>query len=166
MEVIFGNQTIELKGNEKNIGDQVNDFTVMNNDLQPVKLSDFKDSPYLLISVVPSLDTGVCDYQTKTVNKALNDIDNLKVITISNDLPFAQKRWCGNEGMENVLTLSDYKDLSFAHEFGTLLEPVRLQARAIFVLDPDRKVIYREIVENVSNHPAYDALIKFIEGLK
>lgn len=165
MDILFGKQKITLQGNPKSVGDQVQDFSLINNDLAPVKLSDFNE-PYLLFNVVPSLDTGVCDMQTKTVNKALNDLHHLKVITVSNDLPFAQKRWCGNDGMANVLTLSDYKDLEFAQEFGTLIAPFRLQARAVFVLDSDRRVIYKEIVENVSNHPSYDALINFIESLK
>ncbi len=166
MEVMFGNQAVRLKGNTKNVGDKVEDFTVINNDLKDVKLSDFKDVPYLLISAVPSLDTGTCDYQTKTFNKALNDMKHIKVLTISNDLPFAQKRWCGNVDLKDVITLSDHRDLSFAHAFGTLIEAFRLQARAVFILDQERKVIYSEYVQNVSEHPSYDKIIKKVETLK
>ena len=166
MEVMFGNQAVRLKGKTKSVGDIAEDFTVVGNDLKDVKLSDFKDVPYLLISVVPSLDTGVCDVQTKTFNKALNDMKHIKVMTISNDLPFAQKRWCGNVDMKDVITLSDHKDLDFALKFGVLIEAYRLHARAVFILDPSRKIIYLEYVPKVSDHPAYDAIVKYIETLK
>lgn len=151
-----------IKGNEVKVGDAAPDFTVLNNDLEPVSLQDFAGKKKL-ISVVPSLDTSVCSKQTRTFNEEASAVDNAVIITISNDLPFAQKRWCATEGIENAITLSDHKDLSFGENYGTIMEELRLLARSVFVVDEDNKVTYVEYVSEGTNEPDYH---KAIEALK
>lgn len=160
----FGGTKVTLVGQTKKVGDQAPDFTAMNTKLEWVKLSDFK-SRYIVLSVVPSLDTSVCSLQTRTVNSELASCDDLVVLTISNDTPFAQKRWCGNEGLDNIITLSDNIKLDFAHKYGTLMEELRLQSRAVFVLNQERQVIYVEYLEEMSQHPNYEKLVSFVKEL-
>lgn len=160
----FGGHPVTLVGDTKKVGDLAPDFKALKTNLDWVHLSDY-NKPYIVISVVPSLDTSVCSMQTRTVNNELSSRDDLVVLTISNDTPFAQARWCGNEGLENVITLSDNVLLDFAHKFGTDMKELRLQSRAVFVLDPKRKVIYAEYLEEMSNHPNYDKLVDFVKAL-
>ncbi len=160
----FKGKPVTLLGQTKQVGDTAPDFHVLNNKSETVNLSDYK-SNYIIINVVPSLETTVCDMQTRTVNKELTDRDDVTILTISNDLPGAQARWCGNAGLPNVITLSDYIDLDFANKFGTNMKENRLQARSIFVLDKERKVIYLEYVEEMTNHLDYDQLIGFVKQL-
>ena len=164
MDVVFGNQTITLQGACVKLGQIAENFHAIDNDFSEKKLTDYK-TDYIVLSVVPSLDTGVCDYQTKTFNESLSEFKKVTVLTISNDLPFAQKRWCANSGLKNVVTLSDHKYLDFAMKYGTLLEPPRLQTRAVFVLDKDRKIVYKEYVDNVSDHPSYEEVTKLLTEL-
>ncbi len=164
MEVVFGKEKIALKGNEIKLGDKADNFTVLDNNLQEKTLDDYP-SKFIVISVVPSIDTNVCEYQTKMFNKKLADFKKVTVLTISNDLPFAQKRWCGNAGLDSIITLSDYRDLDFAMKYGTLIENHRLQTRAVFVLDENRTIIYKEYVSNVSEHPSYEEVVKLIEEM-
>ncbi len=160
----MGNKPITVLGETKKVGDQAPDFKALNTKGEWVKLSDFKQK-YVVLSVVPSLDTSVCSIQTKTVNSELTSRDDLVVITISNDLPMAQARWCGNEGLDHVVTLSDHVDLDFAHKYGTYMKEVRLQARSVFVLDEKRHVVYVEYLDEMSHHPNYDKLIDFVKHL-
>ncbi len=160
----FGGHPVTLIGETKKVGDQAPDFKVMKTDLDWVHLSDYKQ-PYVVLSVVPSLDTSVCSMQTRTVNSELASRDDLVVLTISNDTPFAQARWCGNEGLDNIITLSDNVLLDFAHKYGTDMKEFRFQSRAIFVLNQQRKVIYVEYLDEMSNHPNYDKLVDFVQGL-
>ena len=162
MNVKFAGQDVQLSGHGVKLGEIAPNFTVVGNDFKNVSLSDFKDE-IIILSVVPSIDTGVCDYQTKTFNEKTQKFKKVKVLTISNDLPFAQKRWCANNNLSHVITLSDHKDLAFALKYGTLIESHRLQARAVFVLDKDRRVIYKEIVPVVSDHPSYEDVIELLE---
>ena len=110
--ITFKNNPVTLLGNEVSVGDQAPDFTVLANDLSPVTLADTKGK-VRIISVVPSIDTGVCDAQTRRFNEDASTIENTEVLTVSMDLPFAQKRWCASNGLENVKTLSDHRDASF-----------------------------------------------------
>lgn len=160
----FKNKPITVLGTVLKVGDKAPDFSVVGNDLEKVTLGDFKEK-YVVINVVPSLDTTVCDLQTITVNEELAKFENLKVITMSNDLPFAQARWCGNKGLDNVITLSDYQNYDFAMKYGTLIDELKLQARSIFVLDEERKVIYVEYADEMAKHLNYDSLLSFIETL-
>lgn len=159
MNVTFSGNKLTLKGTSVSVGDTAKNFTALANDLSPKSLNDFEG--YKVISVVPSLDTSVCDAQTRRFNQDLSDKD-VTVLTISNDLPFAQARWCGASGLDNVITLSDHKDLDFALKYGCLVEELRLLTRAVFVLDGDNKVVYVEYLDEITNHPNYDAVIDFV----
>ena len=118
----------------------------------------------LFRSVVPSLDTGVCDFQTRNINEKLTSFHNVDFITVSNDLPFAQKRWCGMAGLE-ITTLSDYQTNQFGLDYGLLIDGLKLLARAVIVLDKNHKVVYKEYLNEMTNHPNYDALIDFLNTL-
>lgn len=164
MVVTFSNQPVELSGSIVSVGDIAPNFKAIDPTFKEVSLKDFKED-YLVLSSVPSLDTRVCDYQTKTFNESIGKLKKVKVITLSNDLPFAQRRWCAASGLDHVITLSDYIHLDFALKYGLLLEPFRLLARAVFILDKDRKIIYKEIVSNVSNHPSYEEVVSILDSL-
>ncbi|WP_163101226.1 thiol peroxidase [Peribacillus alkalitolerans] len=163
--ITFKQNPVTLLGNEVKVGDQAPDFTVLANDMSPVTLADSKGS-VRLISVVPSLDTGVCDAQTRRFNEAASQLDNVKILTISVDLPMAQKRWCAAAGIENVQTLSDHRDLSFGEAYGVHIKELRLLARAIFVVDSNDKVTYVEYVSEGTNHPNYEAAIEAAKAAK
>ncbi len=157
--ITFKNNPVTLLGNEVNVGDQAPDFTVLANDLSPVSLADSKGK-VRLISVVPSIDTGVCDAQTRRFNEDASKLENVEILTISMDLPFAQKRWCASNGLENVQTLSDHRDASFGEAYGVLIKELRLLARSVFVVDSTNKVTYVEYVSEATNHPNYEAAIE------
>jgi thioredoxin-dependent peroxiredoxin len=161
----FGGNPVTLVGNQVKVGDTVSNFTVLANDLSVVNFDQYNNFAYRVISVVPSLDTGVCDQQTRKINQELAALKDVVVLTISNDLPFAQARWCGSAGLDNVITLSDHKDLDFADKFGTLVQEFRLQTRATFVVDQNNKVLYAEYLDELTNHPNYDALLSFVKNL-
>lgn len=160
----FKGKPVTLIGDTKKVGDSAPDFKVLNNKNEYVNLTDYK-TKYIILNVVPSLDTTVCDRQTRTVNQELSEVENLTVLTISNDLPFAQARWCGNAGLDNVITLSDYIELDFANKYGTYIKELRLQARSVFVLDANRKIIYTEYVDEMSSHLDFDKLLSFVKNL-
>ncbi len=157
--VTFKQKPVTLLGNEVKVGDTAPDFKVLANDMSPVTLQDTKGS-VRLISVVPSVDTGVCDEQTRRFNKEASKLDNVKVLTVSVDLPMAQKRWCAAAGVENLQTLSDHRDLSFGKAYGVAIEELRLLTRSVFVVDSNDKVTYVEYVNEATNHPDYEAAIE------
>ncbi|WLR56063.1 thiol peroxidase [Mesobacillus subterraneus] len=157
--VTFKGNPVTLLGNEVKVGDQAPDFKVLANDLSEVTLQDSKGQ-VRLISVVPSLDTGVCDAQTRRFNEETANVDNVKILTVSVDLPFAQKRWCGAAGIDKVQTLSDHRELSFGEAYGVGIKELRLLARAVFVVDSNDKVTYVEYVSEATDHPNYEAAIE------
>ncbi len=159
MGVTFKEKPVTLAGKQVKAGDQAPDFKVLANDMSEVTLADSKGF-VRLISAVPSVDTGVCDAQTRRFNEEASKLDNVKILTVSVDLPFAQKRWCAAAGVENVQTLSDHRDLSFGQAYGVAIEELRLLARAVFVVDSSDKVTYVEYVDEVTNHPNYEAAIE------
>ncbi|WP_077214245.1 thiol peroxidase [Bacillus dakarensis] len=163
--VTFKGNPVTLLGSEVKVGDKAPNFTVLANDLSPVTLEDSKGQ-VRLISVVPSLDTGVCDAQTRRFNEEAAKLDNVKILTVSVDLPFAQKRWCGAAGIENVQTLSDHRDLSFGEAFGVAMKELRLLARAVFVVDSNDTVTYAEYVSEGTDHPNYEAAIEAAKAAK
>jgi len=163
--VTFAGNPVTLIGNEVKVGEKAPNFTVLANDLSAVTLDDSKGS-VRLISVVPSLDTGVCDAQTRRFNEEASKLDNVKILTVSVDLPFAQKRWCGAAGIENVQTLSDHRDLSFGEAFGVAIQELRLLARSVFVVDSNDTVVYAEYVSEVTNHPNYEAALEAAKQAK
>lgn len=157
-EITFKNDPITLSGQQVKEGDIAPDFTVLDNSLNQITLEDYKGKKKL-ISVGPSIDTGVCDQQTRKFNEEASQEDGV-VLTISVDLPFAQKRWCASNGLENVVTLSDHRDLSFGENFGVVMEELRLLARSVFVLDESNKIVYKEIVSEGTNFPDFDAALE------
>ncbi|QGQ45377.1 thiol peroxidase [Metabacillus sediminilitoris] len=165
MAITFKNKPVSLQGNEVKVGDIAPNFTVLANDLSSITLADSKGK-VRLISVVPSLDTEVCDTQTRRFNEDAANISQVEVLTISVDLPFAQNRWCGSNGLENVKTLSDHRDLSFGEAYGVHIKELRLLARAVFVIDSSDRVTYVEYVNEVTNHPDYHAAIEAAKAAK
>lgn len=163
--ITFKHNPVTLIGNEVKIGDTAPDFTVLANDMSEVTLSSSKGK-VRLFSVIPSIDTGVCDAQTRKFNEEASKLDNVEVITVSADLPFAQRRWCASSGLENVTTVSDHKEVSFGEAYGVLMKELRLLARAIFVVDSNDKITYVEYVSEGSNHPNYEAAIDAIKTAK
>lgn len=161
--VTFQDNPVTLVGKEVSVGDEAKDFVVLSNDLTEVSLDDYEGA-VKLISVVPSLDTGVCAEQTRRFNEEAANLDNVHVLTISMDLPFAQGRWCGAEGIDHVTTLSDHRNADFGEKYGVLIEELRLLARSIFVLDANNKVTYVEYVNEVTNHPNYNAAIEAVKA--
>ncbi|SFS78081.1 thiol peroxidase [Marininema halotolerans] len=158
--ITFKGNPVTLLGSELKVGDKAPEFTVLANDLSPVTLADTAKS-VRIISVVPSLDTGVCDAQTRRFNEEAAALgDNAKVLTLSVDLPFAQKRWCGAAGIDRVQTLSDHRDLSFGIAFGVAIKELRLLARAVFVVDAEDKIVHAEIVPEATDHPNYEAAVE------
>jgi thiol peroxidase len=163
--VTFINNPVTLVGTEVKVGDKAPDFTVLSNDLKPVSLNDSKGT-VRIISVVPSLDTGVCDQQTRKFNVDASALENVNVLTISVDLPFAQKRWCAASGLDNVQTLSDHRDLSFGEAYGVVMQELRLLARSVFVVDSSDEVVYVEYVSEGTNHPNYEAALEAAKAAK
>ncbi len=157
--VTFLGNPLTLLGPALTEGDVAPDFQVLDNDLQPKTLADYKGK-VLILSVVPSLDTPVCDLQTRWFNKEAVSLGNdVRVLTLSMDLPFAQKRWCGAAGVENVVTLSDHRDASFGQGYGTLIKELRLLTRAVFVVDQPGVVRYIQMVKEVTHEPDYEAVL-------
>ncbi|MBP2077329.1 thiol peroxidase [Oceanobacillus polygoni] len=159
VNVTFKQEPVTLIGTEVKVGDKAPDFKVLSNDLKEVTLKDYSGK-VKLISVVPSIDTGVCSEQTRRFNEEADKLDNVVVLTISMDLPFAQSRWCAANGIKKVDTLSDHRDADFGEKYGVLIEELRLLARAIFVVDSNDDVRHVEYVEEVSTHPDYEAALK------
>ena len=163
--VTFQGAPLILVGPELKVGQRAPDFEVLGNDLSPVAFSSF-GGRVVIISSVPSLDTSVCDIQTRKFNEQACALgDDVVVLTISMDLPFAQARWCGAAGVENVVTLSDHRDAGFANSFGLLIKELRLLARAVFVIDKDGVVRYVQVVPEMTSEPDYDAAIDIVRGL-
>lgn len=155
---------LTLIGPELKVGDSAPDFEVVDVNLQPVHLSDTGNS-VRIFSVVPSLDTPVCSIQTQKFNQEAPKLDNVEVVTISMDLPFAQKRWAAAENADNVKMLSDHRNGSFGEAYGTLVKDVRIESRAIFVVGPDNKIHHAEYVKEIADEPNYDLAIEAAKKL-
>jgi len=159
-QITIEGNPLTLIGNEVKLGEPAPDFEALDNNLSPVKLSSFKGKVCIICSV-PSLDTSVCDIETRRFNKEAGQLgSDVVVLTISMDLPFAQKRWCGAAGIKNVQTLSDHREAAFGAAYGVLIKELRLLARAVFVVDKDGVVRYIEIVDELTNQPNYEAALK------
>ena len=154
---------LTLIGPELKPGDAAPDFTVTDNNLKPVTLKD-TGSSVRIISVVPSLDTPVCDAQTKRFNEEAAKLPDVEILTVSMDLPFAQKRWCGAFGVDKVKMLSDHRDASFGSNYGTLIKDMRIESRAIFVIDQKNKIRHAEYVKEVADFPNYEAALAAAKG--
>ena len=159
-----GNPMTLLAKNELKVGDQAPDATLVAGDLSEVKISSFKGKK-LIISVVPSLDTGICDLQTKRLNKEAAHLTDTIVLTVSMDLPFAQKRWCGATNSTSIQTVSDYRYASFGEAYGVLIKGLRLLARAIYVVDTTGKIRYIQLVKEVTTEPNYEEVLKAVKSI-
>ncbi|MBU2497785.1 MAG: thiol peroxidase [Proteobacteria bacterium] len=156
---------LTLLGPQLKVGDKAPDFEVIDNDLAPVKFSSFRGK-VCIISSVPSLDTPVCDMETRRFNEEAGKLgEDVVILTISMDLPFAQKRWCGAAGVEKVRTLSDHRDASFGTAYGTLIKGLRLLARAVFVVDRQGVIQYVEMVKELTQEPDYEAVLGAVHKL-
>jgi thiol peroxidase len=150
---------LTLVGPELKAGDAAPDFQVVDSGLQPVDLAKTGHS-VRIFSVVPSLDTPVCDAQTKRFEQAAGTLNGVDIFTVSMDLPFAQKRWCSSFGVDKVKMLSDHKTGSFGENYGTLIKELRIESRAIFVIDKENKLKHVEYVKEVADHPNYEAALE------
>lgn len=156
---------LTLAGWTVNVGDHAPDFVLLDNDLQEKKLSDYKGK-VRIISAVPSLDTPVCELQTRRFNQAAAGLgEDVVILTVSMDLPFAQKRWCAATGVDRVVTLSDHRDATFGWAYGVLIEDLRLLARSVFIVDREGVVRYVQLVDEVTDEPDYDTVLKAVTEL-
>jgi thiol peroxidase len=157
--VTFKGKPMTVIGSLLKPGDKAPGFRLVANDLSEVTLAD-SAGKVRLISVVPSLDTSICDLQTRRLNQeAAGFGQDVVVLTVSVDLPYAQRRWCGAAGVDRVQTLSDHRDMSFGDAYGTHIKELRLEQRAIFVVDREGVIRYAEYVPEVAQHPDYDAAL-------
>lgn len=156
---------LTLTGTQPQLGDKAADFEVVANDLSIVRFSSFRGKVCIILSV-PSLDTSVCDLMTRKFNEEAGKLgDKVVVITVSMDLPFAQKRWCGAAGIKNVMTFSDYRIADFGNRYGVLIKELRLLARAVFVADKDGVLRYSQIVSELTHEPDYQGALDAVKQL-
>ena len=155
---------LTLIGPELKAGDKAPDFDAVTDGLQAVNLEG-TGHDVRIFSVVPSLDTPVCDAQTKRFNEEAAKLPGVQIFTVSMDLPFAQKRWCGAYGVDKVKMLSDHRTGSFGEKYGTMIKDLRIESRAIFVLDRDNTLKHVEYVKEVAEHPNYDAALNTARSL-
>ncbi len=153
-----------LVGPELKAGDPAPDFQAVDDSLQPVNLAGTGPG-VRIFSVVPSLDTPVCDAQTKRFNEEAGRLPDVSIYTVSMDLPFAQKRWCGAFGVDNVKMISDHRDGSFGEHYGTLIKDLRILSRAIFVVDKNNRIQHVEYVKEVADHPNYESALTVAKKL-
>ena len=163
--ITFKGEPVELSGNPPQVGDQAPAFDLVNTKMESVKLSD-SDGKIRVISIIPSIDTGVCEAQTRRFNKALDEMpDNVVGITISEDTPFAQSRWCGAEGVSKMEMLSDFKGNTFGQDYGLYMPSMGLLARSVYIIDGDGKVQYFQLVPEMSEEPNYDEVLDKVKEL-
>jgi len=157
--ITFKGTPLTLLGNEMKVGDAAPDCELLGNDLSPVRVSSYLGKVCILSSV-PSLDTPVCDMETRRFNQEAGGLgDDVAILTISMDLPFAQARWCGAAGVDKVLTLSDHRDAAFGEAYGVLIKELRLLARAVFVADRKGVIQYIQLVKEMTEEPDYESVL-------
>ncbi len=162
--VTFKGNPMTLTGSgELAEGQPAPEFTLIGTDMQPKSLADYRGKTVVL-STVPSLDTSVCDTQTRRFNAEAADLgDDVVILTVSNDLPMAQKRWCGAAEVDNIVTLSDYMDHSFQDAWGLRIKELGLIARSVTVIDADGKIVYHQLVPEVAQEPDYDTALAAVK---
>ena len=164
--VTMGGKPVTLLGSDLKVGDAAPDFTAVGNDMKPVRLSQFKGK-VVIIAAVPSLDTPTCDLETRRFNAEAAKLGpDVVILTVSMDLPFAQKRWCGAAGVDRVITVSDHRDASFGTAYGVLVKDLRLLARAVFVVDRQSVIRYIQLVKDVGTEPDYAPVLQAVKGLQ
>ena len=157
---------LTLLGNEVNLGERAPDFIALDPNLTPIKLSSYRGK-ICVISSVPSLDTPVCDTETRKFNEEAGKLgDKIQILTISMDLPFAQKRWCGAAGVSKIQTLSDHRDAQFGLAYGVLIKELRLLARAVFLVDQKGDLRYTQLVKEITNEPNYEEIWSELKKLQ
>lgn len=163
-KITFKGNPVSTGGDLPGVGSQAPDFSLVKTDLSELKLSDLKGKNVVL-NIFPSIDTGVCAASVRRFNKEAGSLNNTTVLCISADLPFAAGRFCGAEGLENVVTLSTFRDSSFADKYGVLMTdgPLKgLSARAVVIVNPEGKVVYNELVPEIAQEPDYESAINSI----
>lgn len=165
MQVTFGGKKLNLYGEVVKVSDKAPDFKAVNNDLSPFDSKE-NQGKVVVYSVVPSIDTGVCSLQARTFNEEAEKLgDDVIVITVSCDLPFAQKRFCAQEGIKNSISISDYKDHDFGKKYGFLIEDLALLSRGVVIVDKNGKIAYTEYVKEVSNEVNFEAALDAVKAL-
>ena len=163
--VTMRGKPLTLVGNEVKIGQMAPDFVVIDNNLNPVVFLSYRGKICIISSVI-SLDTPVCDTQTRKFSEEASRLGpNVMILTISMDLPFAQKRWCGAAGVNRLQTLSDHRDASFGMAYGVLIKELRLLARAVFLVDQKGVLQYKELVQEVTSEPDYNGILNQLKRL-
>ena len=163
--VTFAGNPVTLTGNEIKVGDKAPDFTGINQSLEAVSLSSFSGKT-VVIAIYPSIDTGICQKQNRKFNELASQMDDVVVLSVSLDLPFAQKRFCAAEGLDSIVTLSDHREREFGNKYGYLIKELALLARGTVIVDKDGIVQLVEIVPEITTEPDYDAALKVIESIK
>jgi len=164
-EVTMKGNPVTLLGAIPKVGDRAPDAQLVANDLKTVSLSSFRGK-ICIISAVPSLDTPTCDMETRKFNTMAVDLSaDVHILTVSTDLPFAQKRWCGAAGVDKVVTLSDHRSVAFGEAYGVLIKDLRLLARAVFVVDREGVLRHIELVKEIATEPDYDAILAAVKKL-
>lgn len=165
MQVTFGGKKLNLYGQVVKVSDKAPDFKAVNNDLSSFDSKE-NQGKVVVYSVVPSIDTGVCSLQARTFNEEAEKLgDDVIVITVSCDLPFAQKRFCAQEGIKNSISISDYKDHDFGKKYGFLIEDLALLSRGVVIVDKNGKIAYTEYVKEVTNEVNFDAALDAVKAL-
>ena len=164
VKITFAGNPLTLLGNEIKVGDAAPDFNAVGQGLSPVKLSDFAGK-VVVIAVYPSVDTSVCAAQNRRFNAEANNLNDVVVLSVSCDLPFAQSRFCAAEGLDNIKTISDHKDLEFGQKYGFWIKELRLLARGTVVIDKKGEVKYVEYVPEVTHEPDYEAAMNVVKNL-
>lgn len=162
--VTFAGNPVSLLGDLPQVGEKAKDFSLIAQDLSAKTLADF-EGKVKVIAIYPSVDTGVCAAQNRKINSQFNELDDVVVLSVSRDLPFAQKRFCAAEGLENVVTLSDYREAAFGSDYGFLIDELRLLTRGTVVLDKDNVVKYVEVVPEITTEPDYDKALEIVKAL-
>lgn len=163
--ITFNDNPLTLIGDEVKVGDAAPDFSLITTDLGTATLADY-EGKVLVIATVPSLDTPVCDMETRRFNSEAAALgDDVKILAVSMDLPFAQARWCGAAGADAVQTLSDHKEASFGEDWGVLIKELRLLTRAVFVVGKDGKVQYVEYLREITEEPDYNSALEAVKKL-
>ena len=163
MKITFKGNPVTLIGSEVKVGDCAPDFVLTDANLETVTLKDTHGKRIFV--VVPSIDTPVCDREVRKFNEEASSLNDVTVYVVSMDLPFAQSRWCGAEGIENVKMLSDFKEKKFGSSYGVYIQELGLLARAVFVIDENDKVVYSEYCQEVSSDPNYQAALEAVKNI-
>ncbi len=166
MNITFAGNPITITGNQTLVGKEAPNFVATNQDLSPYDFYEATKGKVKIISVAPSIDTGVCSLQTQRFNEEANELkDDVQIVTLTVDLPFAQSRYCGAEGIDNIDVVSDYNKLDFGQKYGFVIDEFRLLTRGVVVVDKENVVRYVEYVPEVTNHPDYDKALEAVRAL-